>query len=158
VEGKLSAIHAWPSATAVVPVTCTPTGLSGGTPCGVTPLPDSVRAKVTVGGTISSPTLAEAVGGTAGGGGLPLAVTLTDMLPALAIEDTARLSVLVAVPPPGAGDRAAGENEAVRFGLALADKLTWSAVVPRLVTLIVYVAVPPSPTEPVAGDAATARA
>jgi hypothetical protein len=99
-----------------------------------------------------------AVGATAGGGGLPEAVIVTDTLPGLALDATSTLSVVVAVPPAGAGDSVGGENDVVRFGSAEADRLTWSAVVPRLVTVIVYCAVPPSATESLAGEAATDRA
>jgi hypothetical protein len=79
----------------------------------------------------------DAVGAVAGGGGPPEAVTVTDSVPGLALEDTSTLSVLVAVPPPGAGERLAGENDVVRFGTAAADSATGSAVVPRFVTVIV---------------------
>ena len=138
VEGKLSASQASPNATALVVATCTPTRLSGGTPCGVTPLPDSARVNVAVGARMSRATVADAVGATAGGGGLPDAVTATVSVPGLALEDTSTSSVLVAVPPPGAGERLAGEKDVVTFGsTAAADSVTASAAVPSLVTVIV---------------------
>src|ERR671932_1016154 len=85
VEGKLSASHASPSATDVVAVTCTPTRLSGGTPCGVTPVPESTRVKVTPGARMSRLTMVVAVGATAGGGGRPEGGIRTDTPPGLAV-------------------------------------------------------------------------